>query len=184
MSYFVRKGFDYKLAFHCAPTIAGIKPANLIALTAAEYAVAGKEAHTLAQEGIFLHKLWGKGDKVSLLVYCKRLLEQQLHIPENREFLRTFGYSRGLSFSAMLERLNKRLRCSGVYPHEIGIFLGYPLEDVQAFISTGLPVLWVLEGIHKSSGSYQAIHPLRPNTELLLFAGYGGSKNTYYQLWR
>ena len=31
----------------------------------------------------------------------------------------------------------RRLRQSGEFPHEIGLFLGYPPEDVQGFITQG-----------------------------------------------
>ena len=33
-----------------------------------------------------------------------------------------------------LRQLSRRLCCSAEFPHEIGIFLGYPLHDVVGFI--------------------------------------------------
>ena len=33
-----------------------------------------------------------------------------------------------------LLHLRERIEMSDVFPHEIGVFLGYPLEDVKAFI--------------------------------------------------
>ena len=34
----------------------------------------------------------------------------------------------------MLTQLSRRLYCSAEFPHEIGVFLGYPLTDVVGFI--------------------------------------------------
>ena len=34
----------------------------------------------------------------------------------------------------MLTQLSRRLCCSAEFPHEIGVFLGYPLTDVVGFI--------------------------------------------------
>ena len=40
-----------------------------------------------------------------------------------------------LSFmGGMLTQLSRRLCCSADFPHEIGVFLGYPLGDVVGFI--------------------------------------------------
>lgn len=36
----------------------------------------------------------------------------------------------------MLEQLRSRLHGSEEFPHEIGVFLGYPLNDVLGFIKT------------------------------------------------
>ena len=33
-----------------------------------------------------------------------------------------------------MQQLSERIRCSGEFPHEIGVFLDYPLEDVVGYI--------------------------------------------------
>ena len=33
-----------------------------------------------------------------------------------------------------MERLRQRLAMDGTFPHEIGLFLSYPLEDVEGFV--------------------------------------------------
>ena len=43
------------------------------------------------------------------------------------------GYRTGEDLEAMLDRLGLRLRTEGDFPHEIGLFLGYPPEDVAGF---------------------------------------------------
>ena len=40
-----------------------------------------------------------------------------------------------MSIMEMLEHLRYRMEVSIDFPHEIGVFLGYPLKDVKYFIS-------------------------------------------------
>ena len=49
------------------------------------------------------------------------------------EFLSGYGYT-GCEIRQCLNRLKERLKSSERFPHEIGVFLGYPLGDVIGFI--------------------------------------------------
>lgn len=54
-----------------------------------------------------------------------------------REFLQREGYALPEDASdcdGMLRQLSRRLCCEADFPHEIGVFLGYPLTDVVGFI--------------------------------------------------
>ena len=50
-------------------------------------------------------------------------------------FLKAYGYHDRMSIMEMLEHLRYRMEASINFPHEIGVFLGYPLKDVKYFIS-------------------------------------------------
>ena len=50
-----------------------------------------------------------------------------------QRFLSGYGY-RAFGTDYAVERLKQRLCTEDSFPHEIGIFLGYPLEDVKGFI--------------------------------------------------
>ena len=52
---------------------------------------------------------------------------------EKGEFCCIVGQS-GSGKSTLLNQLADRLCCEGEFPHEIGVFLGYPLADVIGFI--------------------------------------------------
>ncbi|HHY82031.1 MAG TPA: DUF3793 family protein [Clostridiales bacterium] len=52
---------------------------------------------------------------------------------EVRCFLENMGY-KSFEPEDCIQRLRQRFRIDGSFPHEIGIFLGYPFEDVIAFI--------------------------------------------------
>ena len=138
MPYRSRNDFDYKLAFHCGPVIAGIKPANLISLGKSEPSVLSAELtrvkKSFAGRSIYFHVLADEPQRISLLVYHRGLMEWQLSSPQVRRFLQSYGYSPTMSVAAMLRRLSQRMREDGDFPHEIGVFLGYPLDDVKAFI--------------------------------------------------
>ena len=68
-----------------------------------------------------------------MLVYiCHRArLEKYLFSPDVRAFLARFGYEY-CSAEEALEQL--KCRMNGEFPHEIGVFLGYPLSDVCGFL--------------------------------------------------
>lgn len=71
-----------------------------------------------------------------LLVYREEALEAYVNRKENRAFLRQFGYGEGTldAFLTLLgEHVSRYYNREHAYPHEMGIFLGYPLEDVRGF---------------------------------------------------
>ena len=73
------------------------------------------------------------------MVYRPALLRESLRQPERRAFLQTCGYPVSTGTGRFLDELSRRMRSAkaGGFPHEIGLFLGYPLEDVTGFIAAG-----------------------------------------------
>ena len=74
-------------------------------------------------------------ERSDCLIGAKRMLEavQGICRPEAERLLRPYGYTATDEESA-LQRLRERLSAGGDFPHEIGAFLGYPLEDVAGYI--------------------------------------------------
>ena len=66
-------------------------------------------------------------------VYRPRMLEERLQQTDIRAFLSEMGYT-AFDPEAALETLSRAVRAGTDFPHEIGVFLGYPLEDVIGFI--------------------------------------------------
>lgn len=123
------------LAFHCAPSLAGLKPADLIACDSARFprmeetlAELGK---ALSPSGIRLRTVCRCRRRVLLLVYRQKVLDRHLEDPRIRAFLARAGYPDG-GREAVLRHLERRLAEEG-FPHEIGVLLGYPPEDVEGF---------------------------------------------------
>lgn len=72
-----------------------------------------------------------------VMVYRAKELEEHLRSKEVSDYLREFGYRRD-DFIANLIRLHQRM--NGFYnkmkefPHEVGVFLGYPICDIKGFL--------------------------------------------------
>lgn len=131
--------FEKKLAFHTAPSLLGIKCASLFTLSRSEFDVSGNARRfnrRAAARGLkikVLREECGCGGRSLILVYSPALLSKRLAMPENRELLREYGYSADMTADECLERLATRTKCDD-FPHEIGVFLDYPVEDVRGFV--------------------------------------------------
>lgn len=128
--------FELTLAFHCAPALAGIKPADLIALPGEgdeTDALLASYSAALAGAGISLRPLCRCRSRCLVLVYRRDRLERQLEQEEVARLLERDGYPLAGGLEAMLDHLASRMAGSGGFPHEVGLFLGYPAEDVEGF---------------------------------------------------
>ena len=89
----------------------------------------------LLPRGVELRLLQLGPDRALVYVYRIRRLVRDLADPEIRQFLQGCGY-RDFSAEGALAHLARRIaENGGEFPHEIGLFLGYPLGDVQGFIT-------------------------------------------------
>lgn len=130
---------EHTLAFHCAPSLSGIKPADLISWQGREEAGEGPvERYTalLARRGIRLRVLRRQGERLLLLVYRPGRLAAWLAQPQVSAMLAAEGYPVDAGVDAMLAALARRLEGED-FPHEIGLFLGYPPADVEGFRRNG-----------------------------------------------
>lgn len=138
MKLFGFTSFDELLAYNCAPVLAGIKPANLLSLMPDD----GEEIDALlvqynaqfAEQGVVFRRLCACTKRVLVLVYNEEQLAQALSNPGYQAYLIAAGYEAGASAEAYLHRLEQRLNTQKTFPHEIGVFLGYPLEDILGFV--------------------------------------------------
>lgn len=126
------------LVEHASPTLAGIKVAGLFRYTPemgedAEKTVGDGNAG-LVKKGVSLRIVRRFAEGVLLYVYRPVMLGRILAEPETAVFLTERGYPGDGWIETCLDILSARLTRDEGFPHEIGIFLGYPLEDVQGFI--------------------------------------------------
>ncbi len=125
------------LVTHCAPTLAGLKTGNLFTCRYSD----SSQMNTVVSEwnqmfngkGLLVRILKEEEGRALIYVYRKAKLEQDLADLRVQEFLKGQGYCCG-SIEAMLLHLSERIRENAEFPHEIGLFLGYPYEDVKGFI--------------------------------------------------
>lgn len=130
--------FTHLLAYHCAPTLMGIKTANLISYDRRDDIERLDEAkqmmHHLRTKDVGIIKLCECDQKILTLVYRRQMLVNHLNTPQIKAFLKRMGYPVHQGFYHILMKLKERVKSEKGFPHEIGIFLGYPLEDVEGFI--------------------------------------------------
>lgn len=121
-----------------APTLAGIKPGSLFSCSAEDFCRGVRLSDWNARmesKGILARALGRCGQgRVLVYVYRPRQLERLLAEGAVASFLAKNGYEAPGDPEACLRHLTRRILAGGGFPHEIGIFLGYPLEDVEGFI--------------------------------------------------
>lgn len=136
----MERSFEAVLVTQCAPTLAGVKPASLFRWQDSHGQTARDAAAHWARElvpfGIAVRILKTCPRTGNSLVYLYRAgwLRSILTEPSNLAFLTRMGYTPEQGCSGLLEQLSGRLCLEREFPHEIGVFLGYPLEDVVGFI--------------------------------------------------
>lgn len=84
-------------------------------------------------KGVYLRTMRFGKHHALIFVYRPEQLAQALIKPDAARILSENGYNVSDPESC-LERLEEKLRFADSFPHEIGIFLGYPPADVEGFI--------------------------------------------------
>ncbi len=87
----------------------------------------------LSHKGLRMLPLRWREGKALLYLYRPKMLERDLRNPLSRKLLSECGYT-SEDANACLVRLISRLRAEEDFPHEIGLFLGYPPSDVDGFM--------------------------------------------------
>lgn len=123
-----------QLVLQCAPLIVGLKMSNLFIIQNEHIS----KMYRLLKESRISYYVFLVTEKMStLFLYDREKLENFLSKKQTRLFFQEEGY---LDFD--LQKVLFRFRCqyrlywSGKrdFPHELGLLLGYPIEDVNGFI--------------------------------------------------
>lgn len=126
------------LVEHCSATLASMKSANLFNMTFADDTDVEDQIEfwnrCMKEKGIRLYILRRQENRVLVYVYRKKQLEVSLNRPGVANFLKKYGYG-STDVEYALDRLKSRIGEKNEFPHEIGIFLDYPLGDVIGFIT-------------------------------------------------
>ena len=122
---------------HCAPTLAGIKTGNIFACpyeTKETVLQSIRETNRrLRHKGLRVLPLRFSDKKALIYLYRPKILSADLTDTTAMKLLERYGYNT-VSCEKCIVRLMQRLRAQDEFPHEIGLFLGYPPEDVCGFI--------------------------------------------------
>ena len=125
---------------YCSPTLAGIKTGNMFTCPFEnEYSLkesVRKFNRRYSHKGIRLLPLRFSNGKALVYVYRPAHLADDFRRETAREILENCGYNPDLP-GGCIRCLRYRLMNCDSFPHEIGLFLGYPPEDVKGFIEQG-----------------------------------------------
>lgn len=121
----------------CAPTLAGMKTGSLFSCMFSEEKELRDEIRSLnrrlAEKGLCVLALSIKKNRALLYFFRPGMLKQSLNDKRACQLLAQRGYPSG-NPGRCISKLMEQLRNAPEFPHEIGLFLGYPPEDVQGFI--------------------------------------------------
>lgn len=128
------RSVETQIVFRCAPFIAGLKTSNLLIVEKGQLKGVQQFLQGTKADCFLLYQ----GDqKTVLLLYDACLLEEYFEEKAVRRLLSQQGYA-DASFPKLLGAFASRyaayMHKSGEFPHEMGLFLGYPAEDVEGFI--------------------------------------------------
>lgn len=125
---------EFQVSIQCAPVLKGIKASNLVtmakgSLKTVKDGLAGTEVTAI---------LLAAGERTDVLfLYRYPLLKALLDDEKIRNFLKTCGYTQ-FDMASVLMGLKRKytayLAGGGEFPHELGVLLEYPVEDVEDFI--------------------------------------------------
>ena len=122
---------------HCAPTLASLKAGSLFSFISpcwkSLFAEAARLNAMMQAKGLSLRIVRASDDRALCYLYREEALSRTLNQSDAAAFLRSLGYE-SLRLPDALDTLCRRMACSQDFPHEVGVFLGYPLSDVLAFI--------------------------------------------------
>ena len=140
----MERNFETVMVEQCAPVLAGLKPAGLFRYETGDSADLARRVKSwnaqLNPKGLQVRVLKGCVRTRQYLVYVYResKLAAVLAQESVQNFLRQESYrlpeNGAPEIGSLLIQLSRRLCCSAEFPHEIGVFLGYPLKDVVGFI--------------------------------------------------
>lgn len=122
---------------HCAPTLAGLKSGSLFSCSCSSRSRLLQELRRLNRllvpKGLRIVPMRIRQGRALVYLFRPSGLEEDLSRSEARAILEQAGYSH-LQGQRCVTELIRRLNLSQDFPHEIGLFLSYPPEDVRGFI--------------------------------------------------
>ena len=128
---------DLMIIRNCSPTLAGLKTANMFSCSFESKAqmvkALGQFNRMLGKKGVRAVPLRYKNNKALIYIYRPKKLCRDLCDETANKLLVSRGYNVETPEKCIVQ-LIKRLSENEDFPHEIGLFLGYPPLDVRGFI--------------------------------------------------
>ena len=123
-----------QLALQCAPVISGIKISNLLTIPAKSLR---ELSAVLKKTELSFRILYPGRERLVILIFREAKLREYLAREEVMAFIYKCGYETSdisKIFPVFVKRYMRYMELKQDFPHELGLFLGYPIEDVEGFI--------------------------------------------------
>ncbi|MGP1612656.1 MAG: DUF3793 family protein [Catonella sp.] len=123
-----------QLALQCAPVIAGMKISNLLTISAKKI---GDLSEILEHTGLSFRIIYPGKKRLVILVYREGELRKYLNYAKVKAFISECGYEHtdiNKIFPRFVRNYISYMENKKNFPHELGLLLGYPIEDVEGFI--------------------------------------------------
>lgn len=119
----------------CSQVLCGIKPANLFTLSTEAFSEeVFAEWKTVTEfQGLSISAFNRSSNVVMIFVYDFLWIRKILEDSFTASYLKGKGYTNVQNTTKTLDELFVRLKKNEGFPHEVGILLGYPIEDVISF---------------------------------------------------
>lgn len=169
---------EESLIKQCAPTLAGIKTGSLYICPCQDKQALTREISqfnkTYASKGLCMIPLRIKNEKALLYLFRPEELKQDLSSDLARSLLKHSGYP-DKHPERCISCLVKKFQQGEDFPHEVGLFLNYPPEDVDGFIKN-----------QASNYKYAGMWKVYGDVEkaLQMFQTYKTCTQTYCRLWQ
>ena len=162
----------------CAPTLAGIKTGSLFTCTCDDREELQEQIRVLNRRyvprGLCLIPLRYYEDRALLYMYRPKGLRNDLEDQLARKVLEKEGYS-CTDAGFCVARLARKMRSGDCFPHEVGLFLSYPPEDVKGFIDNQAEN-------YKESGIWKVYGDV--DNARKMFRMFKRCTDHYYRLWK
>lgn len=166
-----------------APTLAGIKTGSLFPCSYGSQEAFLSQIRDLnrrlSKKGLrlmVLRQTQNKGESRALLyLYRPQDLSRDLQDQAASDLLARCGYGNDPDPSQCLMRLTHRIRTQREFPHEVGLFLSYPPEDVAGFMDNG-------SRHYKCAGMWKVYGDAEKAQRL--FQKYRKCTDIYWKLWQ
>lgn len=123
---------------HCSPTLAGIKTGNMFSVKVTEETDIINDVRELnrilRKKGLRVIPLKKTSGYALIYIYRPEYLKKDLSDPIALSILKKKGYEPA-NPDCCIAQLIRYLKDDSSFPHEIGLFLGYPPTDVECFMN-------------------------------------------------
>lgn len=123
---------------HASPTLAGIKTGNMFSVKINGDTDIYQEIRELnailKKKGLRVIPLKRTSTYALIYIYRPGHLRKDLEDPKARRILQDKGYD-DCKAEVLITQLVSRINEDEEFPHEIGLFLGYPPADVECFMN-------------------------------------------------